>query len=122
LGCDRIDLLQALIPTAFIITGKPYIIWVIIQSRVLHILCHVIKEEWANKGLDVEVCTANNNREATAIQYFLYDRHGIVAEIAASELDGGIDHAKEMMRNTFLLVQRNLAAAAAGRTLPRGGR
>jgi len=33
-------------------------------------------------------------------------RHGIVAEIAASELDGGIDHAKEMMRNTWRYASR----------------
>jgi len=33
-------------------------------------------------------------------------RHGIVAEIAASELDGGIDHAKEMMRNTWRCASR----------------
>jgi len=33
-------------------------------------------------------------------------RHGIVAEIAASELDGGIDYAKEMMRNTWRYASR----------------
>jgi hypothetical protein len=89
-----------------------YVIWMLTRGTVLHILCHVIKEEWANKGLqyakgkdaranqigsavinkirwnlvmqkpscrqiknylDVEVCAADNDREATTIQYSLYD-------------------------------------------------
>jgi hypothetical protein len=52
-------------------------------------------------NLDVEVCTTNNNREAATIQYTFYNRHSMVAEIAASELHRGINHAQEMVRNAW---------------------